>query len=80
MAKDTQVRLHDVLMTMEFARKNLEQMPAGASLEGMNRPLTAGERLGLAYLWAGLQMAGALGVDTTSLLITLHTPDSEPVE
>jgi hypothetical protein len=78
--KLTMISLRDVHMVAEFARKNLTEMPARAALVGTSRSLTQPERLALAYLWAGFQVAGSHGVDTTSLTVELYTPDCETIE
>lgn len=63
-----------------MAQKRLSELPRGAHLSGMARPLTDGERLALSYLDAALTVLGSKGIDASSFTLDVETPDSEALE
>ncbi len=74
------INLSDVHFVMEQAKEIYNRMPGHGQLPGMNRALTQGERLALAYLWASFYVVGRHGVDTTGFVVTVSRPDSEAIE
>lgn len=72
------INLADVQAVMQHAKENLVGMSPRVHLQGMSRPLTEGERLGLAYFTAALYVAGSHGTDTTGYVAMLMHADSEP--
>jgi hypothetical protein len=64
---------------LEHAKVHLIQMPRGARLMGMNRPLTDVERMSLCYLEAAMMVLGGLGVDSTNVLVEYDDSVDEPV-
>lgn len=63
------VTISDVLAVMDHATRNYVSIPAGARLVGMQRPMTEGERLALAYMGGAYTVAGQHGVETDHLVI-----------
>lgn len=69
----------DLRRVMEHAVQKMSSLRPGTRLRG-GRVLDEGERLALCYAEAVLLVLGEHGVDTSSVVVDLSTPDSDSLE
>lgn len=74
------IELRDVWLAMELTGRRLAELPRGAYLPGMTRPLTDGERTALAFLDAAVSVLGSKGVDAGGVALDIRVADSEFLE